>query len=215
VVALKWKNTRSRVLRSRILSHLGRLAVKKNTTRTRIPGPGHTHRYNAIDPHARLPKLTTHIDLARENLQGHLPRSSNPSRLGHRTLPATRTDRWSRCGGRTCPRATASRRPRGSSSATTSTPGWPAPSRRRSASPRASCAPPTSTARTRAPSRRRFGHDDGNWYFLCVARWKDGNAGTRMSRAVQGGGTWHGSGKRVAIRRHGYRTTRNQRISDS
>ncbi|PVH33571.1 hypothetical protein PAHAL_8G024200 [Panicum hallii] len=54
---------------------------------------------------------------------------------------------------------------------------------------------------------RRFGHDDGNWYFLCVARWKDGNAGTRMSRAVQGGGTWHGSGKRVAVRRHGYRQT--------
>ncbi|RLM57878.1 NAC domain-containing protein 26-like [Panicum miliaceum] len=54
---------------------------------------------------------------------------------------------------------------------------------------------------------RRFGHDDGNWYFLCVARWKDGNAGNRMSRAVQGGGTWHGSGKRVAVRRHGYRQT--------
>ncbi|KAG2622910.1 hypothetical protein PVAP13_3KG018900 [Panicum virgatum] len=54
---------------------------------------------------------------------------------------------------------------------------------------------------------RRFGHDDGNWYFLCVARWKDGNAGTRMSRAVRGGGTWHGSGKRVAVPRHGYRQT--------
>ena len=54
---------------------------------------------------------------------------------------------------------------------------------------------------------RRFSHDDGNWYFLCVARWKDGNAGTRMSRAVRGGGTWHGSGKRVAVPRHGYRQT--------
>ena len=54
---------------------------------------------------------------------------------------------------------------------------------------------------------RRFGHDDGNWYFLCVARWKDGNAGTRMTRAVRGGGTWHGSGKRIAVRSHGYRQT--------
>ncbi|KAF8707147.1 hypothetical protein HU200_030388 [Digitaria exilis] len=52
-----------------------------------------------------------------------------------------------------------------------------------------------------------FGHDDGNWYFLCVARWKDGNVGTRMSRAVSGGGTWHGSGKRIAVPRHGYRQT--------
>nr|CAB3459308.1 unnamed protein product [Digitaria exilis] len=54
---------------------------------------------------------------------------------------------------------------------------------------------------------RHFGHDDGNWYFLCVARWKDGNVGTRMSRAVNGGGTWHGSGKRIAVPRHGYRQT--------
>ncbi|CAL4904333.1 unnamed protein product [Urochloa decumbens] len=54
---------------------------------------------------------------------------------------------------------------------------------------------------------RRFGHDDGNWYFLSVARWKDGNVGTRMSRAVKGGGTWHGSGKRIAVGRHGYRQT--------
>nr|TKV99176.1 hypothetical protein SEVIR_8G026200v2 [Setaria viridis] len=34
---------------------------------------------------------------------------------------------------------------------------------------------------------RHFGHGDGNWYFLCVARWKDGNAGTRMSRARRPG----------------------------
>ncbi|CAN6374002.1 unnamed protein product [Urochloa humidicola] len=54
---------------------------------------------------------------------------------------------------------------------------------------------------------RHFGHDDGNWYFLCVARWKDGNVSTRMSRAVKGGGTWHGSGKRIAVGRHGYRQT--------
>ncbi|CAN6380493.1 unnamed protein product [Urochloa humidicola] len=54
---------------------------------------------------------------------------------------------------------------------------------------------------------RHFGHDDGNWYFLCVARWKDGNVGTRMSRAVRGGGTWHGSGKRIPVGRQGYRQT--------
>ncbi|XP_004978357.1 NAC domain-containing protein 26 [Setaria italica] len=59
---------------------------------------------------------------------------------------------------------------------------------------------------------RHFGHDDGNWYFLCVARWKDGNAGTRMSRAVQGGGTWHGSGKRIPVGRHGYRQTFEYRV---
>jgi hypothetical protein len=59
---------------------------------------------------------------------------------------------------------------------------------------------------------RRFGHDDGNWYFLCVARWKDGNAGTRMSRAVRGGGTWHGSGKRMPVGRHGYRQTFEYRL---
>ncbi|KAF8664660.1 hypothetical protein HU200_054369 [Digitaria exilis] len=58
-----------------------------------------------------------------------------------------------------------------------------------------------------------FGHDDGNWYFLCVARWKDGNVGTRMSRAVSGGGTWHGSGKRIAVPRHGYRQTFEYRHS--
>ena len=60
---------------------------------------------------------------------------------------------------------------------------------------------------TLASRLRRFGHDDGNWYFLCVARWKDGNAGTRMTRAVRGGGTWHESGKRIAVRHHGYRQT--------
>ncbi|TVU50805.1 hypothetical protein EJB05_02195, partial [Eragrostis curvula] len=32
----------------------------------------------------------------------------------------------------------------------------------------------------------RFAHagHDGNWYFLCVARWKGGKAGTRMNRCV-------------------------------
>ncbi|KAF7033913.1 hypothetical protein CFC21_044979 [Triticum aestivum] len=51
---------------------------------------------------------------------------------------------------------------------------------------------------------RRFGHDDGNWYFLCVARWK-GAVGGRASRAVRGGGTWHGYGKRVAVAEAGHR----------
>ncbi|XP_062197376.1 NAC transcription factor 32-like [Phragmites australis] len=52
---------------------------------------------------------------------------------------------------------------------------------------------------------QRFGHD-GNWYFLCVNRWKGGKAGTcRMNRCVQGGGTWHGSGKRKPVGRCGYR----------
>lgn len=50
------------------------------------------------------------------------------------------------------------------------------------------------------------------WVGICLARWKDGNAGTRMSRAVQGGGTWHGSGKRIAVSRHGYRQTFEYRI---
>ncbi|KAM3355381.1 hypothetical protein ACQJBY_025887 [Aegilops geniculata] len=51
---------------------------------------------------------------------------------------------------------------------------------------------------------RRFGHDDGNWYFLCVARWK-GAVGSRASRTVKGGGTWHGYGKRVAVAGAGHR----------
>ncbi|OEL29747.1 hypothetical protein BAE44_0009234, partial [Dichanthelium oligosanthes] len=54
-----------------------------------------------------------------------------------------------------------------------------------------------------------FGHDDGNWYFLCVIRWKAGNVGTRMNRTVQGGGSWHGLGNRIKVRRcpYGYRQT--------
>ncbi|KAF7033909.1 hypothetical protein CFC21_044975 [Triticum aestivum] len=52
---------------------------------------------------------------------------------------------------------------------------------------------------------RRFGHDDGNWYFLCVSRWKGNRAGGRTSRTVQGGGTWHGYGKRVAVPEAGHR----------
>lgn len=47
-------------------------------------------------------------------------------------------------------------------------------------------------------------HDDGNWYFLSVSRWKDGNrTSKRMSRGVGGGGelgTWHGSGKKIPVR---------------
>nr|CDM85434.1 unnamed protein product [Triticum aestivum] len=52
---------------------------------------------------------------------------------------------------------------------------------------------------------RRFGHDDGNWYFLCVARWKGNRPGGRASRAVRGGDTWHGYGKRVTAAGAGHR----------
>ncbi|XBI33539.1 hypothetical protein VPH35_056847 [Triticum aestivum] len=51
---------------------------------------------------------------------------------------------------------------------------------------------------------RRFGHDDSNWYFLCMARWK-GAMGGRANRAIRGGGTWHGYGKRVAVAGAGHR----------
>jgi hypothetical protein len=53
---------------------------------------------------------------------------------------------------------------------------------------------------------QHIAHDDGNWYFLSVARWKDGNASSkRMNRAVGALGTWHGSGKRIPVRGAGYR----------
>ncbi|KAJ1274114.1 hypothetical protein BS78_05G037900 [Paspalum vaginatum] len=64
--------------------------------------------------------------------------------------------------------------------------------------------PAALTARLRAA-----GHDDGNWYFLCVNRWKDGNVNCgRFNRTVGKGGEggrWHGGAKRVAVGRHGYR----------
>ncbi|KAF7033912.1 hypothetical protein CFC21_044978 [Triticum aestivum] len=60
----------------------------------------------------------------------------------------------------------------------------------------------------------RFGHDDGNWYFLCVARWKGNRAGGRASRTVQGGGTWHGSGKRVAVAGAGHRVHQTTRTAE-
>jgi hypothetical protein len=57
-------------------------------------------------------------------------------------------------------------------------------------------------------------HDHGgNWYILCVLRWKEENkddeAGKRMNRRVRGGGTWHSSAKRKPIGagegyRHGF-----------
>lgn len=60
--------------------------------------------------------------------------------------------------------------------------------------------------RTLASRFQHIAHDDGNWYFLSVARWKDGNASSkRMNRAVGALGTWHGSGKRIPVRGVGYR----------
>ncbi|KAF7040815.1 hypothetical protein CFC21_050690 [Triticum aestivum] len=59
---------------------------------------------------------------------------------------------------------------------------------------------------------RRFGHDDGNWYFLCMARWK-GAVGGRASRAVRGGGTWHGYGKRVTVAGAGHRVHQTTRTA--
>ncbi|XP_066333158.1 NAC domain-containing protein 58-like [Miscanthus floridulus] len=59
---------------------------------------------------------------------------------------------------------------------------------------------------TLASRFQHIAHDDGNWYFLSVARWKDGNASSkRMNRAVGALGTWHGSGKRIPVRGAGYR----------
>ncbi|CAD6258391.1 unnamed protein product [Miscanthus lutarioriparius] len=59
---------------------------------------------------------------------------------------------------------------------------------------------------TLASRFQHIAHDDGNWYFLSVARWKDGNARSkRMNRAVGALGTWHGSGKRIPVRGAGYR----------
>ncbi|VAH70268.1 unnamed protein product [Triticum turgidum subsp. durum] len=59
---------------------------------------------------------------------------------------------------------------------------------------------------------RRFGHDDGNWYFLCVTRWK-GAVGGRASRTVRGGGTWHGYGKRVTVAGAGHRVHQTTRTA--
>jgi hypothetical protein len=56
---------------------------------------------------------------------------------------------------------------------------------------------------------RRHAHG-GNWYFLCVARWKDGGKDDkevgkqrRMNRQVGGGGTWHSTSKRWPVGREG------------
>ncbi|VAH86485.1 unnamed protein product [Triticum turgidum subsp. durum] len=63
-------------------------------------------------------------------------------------------------------------------------------------------------------SRHRcFGHDDRTWYFLCVARWKGNRPGGRASRAVWGGGTWHGYGKRIAVAGAGHRVHQTARTA--
>lgn len=44
---------------------------------------------------------------------------------------------------------------------------------------------------------------DGHWYFFCVSKWKEGKTGGRVSRCVDGGGTWHNTFKRKPVGEHG------------